>query len=610
MRASTVCAVFLGLCAIANQAVAQERFADLVGPVTVQPVQPATQMEVPFITWGGDVATFLANGGLTTRPGTIFADQGLSLKLVNGDDFVGQVKNYLSGKTPLLRGTFRMLGQASEVLGKDPRTKPVVFLQLSWSKGDHIVARDHIKSLNDLAPEAGKKVKIACQQGGPHVGLLDDALRIMAHLDWKDVEIVWLPDLAGENGPAEKFRQDKTIDACCVITPDMIGLTGGRREVGSGAEGTVKGAHVVASTDTLLHSIADVYACRSDWYQANPEFAEKFVVGYLKGTEQLVRMRDGFEQSGKLSTQYKVVLQQAQDILGKEVVVDLTIDGHGLLMDCEYAGVFGNLKFFQEKGFQDGFAGKLNGALDLAVRQGYATARSPFDPVSLDYQTIAKSVGTVIKAPQAIEYGDLTTDPFSSVFEEGTLSSFTILFPANDPDFSAAQYGKDFDSAIRSASLASGAVIVIRGHSDPTQTLLNLIKAGMAKGIIRRSGGELYIKTAAGSSRLDLTQTKRIVDMIEAGEFEGVTPSPMATMQAALELSDRRAKEVKTQIIAYANQQGVTLNETQIQPLGVGILDPVVSKPITPEDRARNRRVEFSIVEVPAEVETEGNVTY
>ena len=108
-----------------------------------------------------------------------------------------------------------------------------------------------MKKVNDLSPKNGKKVKIACQQGGPHVGLLDDVLRIMAQLDWKDVEIVWTPDLTGDNGPAEKFRKDKSIDACCVITPDMIGLTGGLEEVGLGAEGTVKGAHVLASTDTL-----------------------------------------------------------------------------------------------------------------------------------------------------------------------------------------------------------------------------------------------------------------------------------------------------------------------------------------------------------------------
>jgi hypothetical protein len=147
---------------------AQQRFSELVGPLTAKPVQKTAELQVPFITWGGDVATFLANGGLTTRTGSNYNKLGLKLRLTNGDDFVGQVKDYMSGKTPFLRGTFRMLGQASEVLGSDPKTKPVVILQLTWSAGDHVVARENIKTLNDLKSAGGGKVKIACQRGGPH----------------------------------------------------------------------------------------------------------------------------------------------------------------------------------------------------------------------------------------------------------------------------------------------------------------------------------------------------------------------------------------------------------------------------------------------------------
>jgi hypothetical protein len=71
-------------------------------------------------------------------------------------------------------------------------------------------------------PLKGKK--IACQQGGPHVGLLYDSLGA-ANLKKRDVTIFWTKDITGENGPAEAFRKDETIDACCVITPDMMGLS-------------------------------------------------------------------------------------------------------------------------------------------------------------------------------------------------------------------------------------------------------------------------------------------------------------------------------------------------------------------------------------------------
>ena len=120
---------------------AQERFADTVGPVTINEVTSISPLVVPYITWGGEAALFHANGDLTTQPGTIMEKQGLNLKLVPGDNFQQQVRDYLSGKTPILRGTFRMIAQASEVIGRDARTKPVVFGQLTWSAGDHFVGR-------------------------------------------------------------------------------------------------------------------------------------------------------------------------------------------------------------------------------------------------------------------------------------------------------------------------------------------------------------------------------------------------------------------------------------------------------------------------------------
>jgi len=178
-RRSRFVAFALCVCLSAT-AGAQELFSRLTGPLSVQPVPSRGVLSVPYITWGGDAATFYANGGLETTGDSIYGRSGLKLKLTAGDDFVQQVRDYVGGKTPFLRGTFSMLAQASEVIGKDPRTKPVVILQLSWSAGDHIVAREGLKTLNDLKPDpqrnGGKKVRIACQQGGPHVGLLYDAL--------------------------------------------------------------------------------------------------------------------------------------------------------------------------------------------------------------------------------------------------------------------------------------------------------------------------------------------------------------------------------------------------------------------------------------------------
>src|SRR5262249_44237878 len=226
--------IALGLAAallLAGTATAEEPFAKRVGDAKAANLSAADVYDVPFLTWGGDVATFLANGGdKVTKSDTLFAKQGLKVNLVNGDDFIGQVKNYLGGKTPFLRGTMSQIGQASEVLGKDPRTKPVIFLQLTWSAGDHMVGRANTKTDKGNLDLKGKKV--ALQWGGPHVGLFDDVLKL-ANLKWSDVTVVWADDLTGAKGPAELFRKDPSIDACFVITPDMVDLTGGGFEPNS-----------------------------------------------------------------------------------------------------------------------------------------------------------------------------------------------------------------------------------------------------------------------------------------------------------------------------------------------------------------------------------------
>ncbi len=595
--------VVIALCLAPALGLSQELFSKLVGPVDVQPVRSSTPLEVPFITWGGDVATFHANGGLTTRKGTIYDRQGLNLKLTPGDDFIGQVKNYLGGNSPFLRGTLRMLGQASEVLGRDPRTKPVVVLQLSWSLGDHIVARAPLKKLNDLAPKQGKKVKIACQQGGPHVGLLYDALS-QAKLKRDDIEIVWKSDLTGPNGPAEAFSKDKSIDACCVITPDMIGLTGGSDSVGSGAGGTVRGAHTLLSTAQMSRSIADVYAVRSDWFKSNRATVEKFVSGYLRGTEIVLQMRDNFEEtqeSEAMSSDYKALLVMAQSIFGKKVLPSIEVDAHGLLLDCSFARLPGQIEFFEIEGNSTGFEAKTTAALDLAVNWGYARAQKSFDLAGLDYKRVAGLTGLKYVRPQLGE--TFRSDVLGELLRRGSddedvIASFQILFDANAEDFPIDRYGDDFREAIASARKFGAAVMEIRGHADPTRTLVTLIRAGMARNLLKKVGSKWFFK----GKEIDLGQTDNMVELIKSGAFDGVKDhDPRLVMQSALNLSLSRAAKVKDVMAKLAKKEGLVLDTTQLQPVGVGISEPVVPVPLSDKDAAPNRRVEFRIVKVPAE---------
>jgi ABC-type nitrate/sulfonate/bicarbonate transport system substrate-binding protein len=567
---------------------AAELFSALVGQVKVGPVRAGGVLEVPYITWGGDVATFHANGGLATRPGTIFHKQGLNLKLVAGDDFPAQVKRYLAGESPFLRGTTSMLGMASEVTGADPRTKPVVFLQLTWSQGDHMVGRGSIKTLSDL-----KGKKVALQQGGPHVGMLDDILR-SAQLSWKDINVVWANALTGESGPAALFRKDASVDACMVISPDMIGLTSGLQETGTGAEGTVAGARVVVSTFTMNRSIADVYACRKDFYDSNRAVVEKLAAGYLKGCEEVVAAKKDYREKGA-SPVYSAVLKLTQEIYGADVIPN-EAEADGLISDCEYVHLSGNKLFFTDPGFLRGFERKEKEALDLAVELGYARTRSELIQHDFDYAKIT-SLGGLTKTQLAEASG---FNP-SELEEEGTILSFTIEFEPEQPGFSVKKYEAEFQRVVDGASLYGNAVFSIRGHADPSRTLMDLVMAGTKKGILKRTGTQGDYKYFIDGKPLDLAQTARIVELIEKGSFNGTDPDPSQTMQAALNLSQRRAEEVMRAIIEYARSKRVRLNEDQLQAVGDGIKEPIIPKPRNPAEAAVNRRVEFRLLRVRAE---------
>lgn len=585
----------------------QELFSQLVGPVQVGSVESGPNaasktVQVPYIFWGGDIATFLANGDLKTKPGSGYQQMGLDMQLVPGDDFVGQVRNYVSGKSPMLRGTMHMIGLAGEVLGADPRTKPVIILQLSWSAGDHIVAKKGVKNLNEL-----KGKKIACQQGGPHVGLLYDSLAA-AGLNREDVEIVWTKDITGPDGPATAFKNDTSIDACCVVTPDMIGLTSGLDATGTGAEGTVEGAHVVNSTVQMSRSIADVYAVRRDWYDANKEWVQKFVAGHLKATEQLVAMRKAFGESGKLGKEYEQILSMSQRIFGKEVLPTLEGDVHGLLLDCGFVGLPGQIAFFKQKSNASGFEEVMSRSINLATQWKYAKARAGFEPNDFDYKKLAELGGVQYVEPTNVERFNPSAESAEMFLGENldanTIVSFSINFEPNEQTFSSDRYGAEFLRALKQASQFGNAAVVIRGHADPSKTLMDLIKAGTAKGIIQQNGTQGNYRYFMNGKTLDLSRTKEVVDMIKNGSFGGGSNDPAVTMQAALTLSLARAEAVKKSLEKYAKDSGITVDLSQIVPVGAGIMEPVIPKPRNIDEAKENMRVEFRIVKVNPEALT------
>lgn len=569
-------------------------------PVGDVSYRPGDFVDVNCITWGGESALFVANGmSRETTPDSIFGKLGIKIRLNVQDDPIKALKDYRSGKTPLWRGTLRMAGAVSEVFAADPRTNARPVVQMTWSLGDHIVARQHVKTLSDLKGTTGCFLPM-----GPHEGLVHDSLSA-AQLGWKDVKIVDAPVLAGPGGPADVLRNNPNVDWVAVITPDMLDLTGGLQSIGSGAEKTVEGAHVLVSTSELSRSIADMFFVRGDFDDAHGDFVEKFRAGYLKGCEEVIAWKKAYESRG--SADYMKLLQFVQDMFGTEAIPDLENYAHGLISDCQFVGP-GNEEFFKNQKDPVSFAMMSKSATDLAVARGYASKVFPLSAGSFDLAAVA-AVGSLKNTDTTRTQrfrGEALQEEFENFADGGSgkvIYSFTVQFNPDSAEFPIKGNEKHFKKAQTLLRQFGNAAMAMRAHADPSLTLIDLVKAGMAKGIIKRSGSRGNWSYTLNGRPLDLTSTDDVIRLIELGKFDGhAQHDPRETMTAALNISNSRANNARNSFIEHSRQNDLILDASQVTAVGVGIREPFIPKPRDYAEAEKNMRVEFAVIRVKGEV--------
>ena len=514
-------------------------------------------LPLPVITWGGDIATIYANGNQTeTARASILGNANLKVRLAREDVLSRQLENYLSCRSPFLRGTMGMLGQVAEVTDRDPRSQMVVIYQLTWSAGgDALVVKGGIRQPQDLR---GKS--IALQAYGPHVDYLAKVLRD-AGLSLKDVNLRWVRDLTGtQESPRAAFTQPN-VDAALVIIPDALALTSGGK-VGTGAEDSVKGARILLSTKTASRIISDVYAVRADFLQAHRGRVEALVRGLMLAEEQLAAL-----MKKKGTPEYRAMIAAAAKLLLDSA--DAVQDTEAMYSDASFAGWRGNVAFFGDpknpRGF-DALGAEINEALiaaDLRAKAGsYVHARWDYNALKAGLANTAGVEAPRFDAPAVTQ---VVTSRTQKDQLEGQLFNFAVQFKPNQNTFSANEYGKQFERAINLAATYGGAVITVEGHADPLA----------------------YVRTKSkGESDLVLSRIR----------------------QSAKNLSLTRANAVRDSVIDYAKQKGVRLDPSQFAVVGHGIARPTSgmcgADPCAPASEAEwlaNMRVEFRIIQVEAE---------
>ncbi|MCI5221826.1 MAG: nitrate ABC transporter substrate-binding protein [Candidatus Electrothrix sp. AR4] len=532
----------------------------VVVTVQVQDVKDGETVQVPVITWGGDIATLLANGNSTvTEKNSIFSKKKLNLKLTRMDNFKQQVEAYIKGETPYLRGTMGMINMASEVLHRDPRTRPIIIYQMTWSDGgDCLVVKSGIRSAKDL-----KGKTVALQAYGPHVDYLAKLLRD-AGLKMSDVTIKWVKDLTGtDNTPAEALYE-KDIDAAMVIIPDGLMLTS-NGSVGTGAEGSVKGAKIMLSTKSANRIIADVYAVRSDYFAAHKQEVQGFVHGLLLAEQETKTL---FTNKKSRLADYKKTVTTAAEILLDSAAA--TADAEALYGDCEYVGFQGNVKFFTDTNWPRNLNRLTDEVQASFITGGLLSRKIPLQQADWNYDALRTGLSGI----DAVETPKFDTKAVAQVvakkqtlgtLDEGELFSFEVFFKPNQNNFSADQYSDAFTKVVDLASTYGGAVITVEGHSDPMGYLRKVKKK----------------------------ETDIVLNRIK---------------QAAKNLSTTRALAVRDSIMSYSSNKGVNLDTSQFTVLGHGIMQArtgmcgqLPCAPKTKEEWLSNMRVVFRIIQIEAE---------
>src|SRR5262245_36660897 len=522
----------------------------------LKPVETGAKL-VYVITWGGDVSlVYGSQEGL-------FREAGLDIALSLENDFAKQVQAVLDGKTPYLRGTMGMINAAAEVF-KAAGTDLVVIVQLTWSTGgDTMTVRPSIRTPNDL-----KGKTLALQLYGPHMDYMANILRSVG-IRPAQTTLRWLKELTLPTYDTQgaivdavsAFAADETLDAVMAISPDALKLTSGG-SVGTGAEGSVKGARVLLSTKTASRIIADVYAVRKDYFDAHRAQVQKFVYAALQSQEALSEL-----MANKASQQakYRQILAKAADLLlGAS---QATADVESMLGDCEFVFHAGNVAFFTGVGTTRTLTTLTEEIQPAFIDMGLMSARVPLQSAGWDYNQLAaglkhtRAVATARfdpgRAQQAVEK-QLAVEP-GAWETEGTLFVIEIGFEPNQSVFAEDRYASDYQKALQVAQTYGGALVVIEGHSDP----LGILQA-QQKG-----------------------ERAEVLDQMR---------------QVAKNLSLARANAVRSSFIHYGKDHGISVDQSQFIAIGRGVEAPKFNPPRTKEEWAANRRVRFVIKQVESEL--------
>jgi NitT/TauT family transport system substrate-binding protein len=284
-------------------------FARLLFAVTAMPGLLAAEtntVRVRVNIWVGCVGGLVANSGLDTAAGSIYAKKGLKVSFNIIDDWT-------EGAAALATNNVDVMLTTADVWAKDYAQFKAkgfgahAFYMVDWSRGaDGVIAAQGINSLKDLV---GRKVAFAPYT--PSHYLLWTGLR-ESGLSAQQRSAIFDNGIHTKDGiePATLFAQQK-VDAAVAWDPDM-----------SDAVAKRAGSKKIYDTHQANRLIADILVVSDRFAASNPQTLAKFAEGWLEGVEFIKSQPDrAYTLIGSIKD-FNIPADLAKAMLGGVVLAD------------------------------------------------------------------------------------------------------------------------------------------------------------------------------------------------------------------------------------------------------------------------------------------------
>ncbi|MEO7649202.1 MAG: phosphate ABC transporter substrate-binding/OmpA family protein [Bryobacteraceae bacterium] len=242
---------------------------DTSKPLPTTGAKESSDVRVRVNIWVGCVGGLVANGGLDTAAGSIYAKKGLKVSFKIIDDWTEGTAALATNNVDIMLTTADVWAKDyAQLLDKGLNARAVYMVD--WSRGaDGVIGKQGINSIEDLA---GKSVAFAPYT--PSHFLLWNGLK-GSGLSTDQRNEIFSKAVHTKDGiePATLFAQQK-VDAAVAWDPDM-----------SDAVAKRKGSKKIYDTKIANRLIADVLVVSDRFSAASPQTVRSFLEGWLEGVE-------------------------------------------------------------------------------------------------------------------------------------------------------------------------------------------------------------------------------------------------------------------------------------------------------------------------------------